>query len=71
MVIGGAGFIGSHVVEELLREDVGQVVMYANFTRGTHENLAEALREPRVKVYELGGDVLHADILSTALKGVD
>lgn len=70
MVIGGAGFIGSHVVEELLREDVGQVVIYDNFARRTHENLAGALRGPRVKVYELGGDVLQADILSTALKGV-
>lgn len=71
LVIGGAGFIGSHVVEELLREDVGQVIVYDNFTRGTHENLAEALRDPRVKIYELGGDVLHADILSTAMQGVD
>lgn len=70
-VIGGAGFIGSHVVEELLREDVAQVIVYDNFTRGTHENLAEALRDPRVKIYELGGDILHADILATALKGMD
>ena len=70
-VIGGAGFIGSHVVEELLREDVAQVIVYDNFTRGTHENLADALRDPRVKIYELGGDILHADILATALKGMD
>ena len=34
LVIGGAGFIGSHVVGELLKTDVGQVVVYDNFARG-------------------------------------
>lgn len=71
LVIGGAGFIGSHVTEELLREDVREVVVYDNFTRGSHENLAVALRDPRARIYELGGDILHPDILSAAMKGVD
>ena len=34
LVIGGAGFIGSHVVSELLKTDIGQVVVYDNLTRG-------------------------------------
>ena len=34
LVIGGAGFIGSHVVAELLRTDVGQILIYDNFARG-------------------------------------
>ncbi len=42
LVIGGAGLIGSHVVEKLLAEDVKEVIVYDNFCRGTHENLAEA-----------------------------
>ncbi|TMQ28799.1 MAG: NAD-dependent epimerase/dehydratase family protein, partial [Nitrospirae bacterium] len=71
LVIGGAGFIGSHVTEELLREDVAEVVVYDNFTRGSHENLADALRDPRCKIFEFGGDVLHTDILNVATKGVD
>jgi len=71
LVIGGAGFIGSHVTEELLKEDVSQVVVYDNFTRGRIENLELALRDPRVKIFELGGDILHADILNDATKGVE
>ena len=71
LVIGGAGFIGSHVVEELTREDVAEIIVYDNFTRGTMANLAEALNDPRVRVFELGGDVLHTDILAEAMKETD
>lgn len=71
VVVGGAGLIGSHTVDRLLREDVGQVVIYDNFARGRQENLAEALKDPRVSVYEVGGDILHTDILDSALKGAD
>ncbi len=31
LVIGGAGLIGSHVVEELLKEDIKEVIVYDNF----------------------------------------
>ncbi|MBL4577083.1 MAG: NAD-dependent epimerase/dehydratase family protein, partial [Flavobacteriales bacterium] len=34
LVIGGAGFIGSHIVDQLLLEDVKEVIIYDNFTRG-------------------------------------
>jgi UDP-glucose 4-epimerase len=71
VVIGGAGLIGSHTVEALTREDVGEVVVYDNFVRGTAENLATALRDDRVKVFEAGGDICHTDILDAALKGAD
>jgi UDP-glucose 4-epimerase len=71
VVIGGAGLIGSHVVDELVGEDVGEIVVFDNFSRGTQENLAGALRDDRVRVYELGGDILRTDILDSALKGAD
>lgn len=71
LLIGGAGLIGSHTVDELLNEDVGEVIIYDNFTRGREENIAQALKDPRVKVYEFGGDLLHRDILDTAMKGID
>lgn len=66
-VIGGAGFIGSHVVDELLTRDVKQVIVYDNFCRGTVDNLSDALRDPRVRIFEAGGDILQSDILSAAV----
>jgi UDP-glucose 4-epimerase len=71
VVIGGAGLIGSHTVDQLLRDDVGQVVIYDNFVRGSVENLALALRDPRVKIHEAGGDIMQSDILQSALNGAD
>jgi nucleoside-diphosphate-sugar epimerase len=71
VVIGGAGLIGSHVVDELVKDDVGEVVIYDNFVRGTHENLADALKDPRVKIHDVGGDILHTDILDSALDKAD
>ncbi|MBN1213686.1 MAG: SDR family NAD(P)-dependent oxidoreductase [candidate division Zixibacteria bacterium] len=71
LVIGGAGLIGSHVVEELLKEDIKEVIIYDNFCRGTHENLEQALKDPRCRIYEIGGDILQTDILNTAVKNID
>jgi nucleoside-diphosphate-sugar epimerase len=71
VVIGGAGLIGSHVVEALLREDVREVVIYDNFVRGRMENLAGALADSRCTVYPHGGDICQTDVLRDALEGAD
>lgn len=71
VVVGGAGLIGSHTVDRLLKEDIGEVVIYDNFVRGTRENLTEALKDPRVRVYDVGGDVMQSDILQSAFEGAD
>jgi UDP-glucose 4-epimerase len=71
LVIGGAGLIGSHTVDALLKQDVGEVVIYDNFVRGRPENLADALKDPRVKVFDVGGDICQTDILDAALEGID
>ncbi len=71
VVIGGAGLIGSHTVDALVREDVREIVVYDNFVRGTEENLAAALADPRVHIFDIGGDIGQQDILNAALKGAD
>ena len=71
LVIGGAGLIGSHTVDALLKEDVKEVIVYDNFVRGRMENLLHARKDPRFKVYDIGGDILQADILESAMQGID
>lgn len=71
LVIGGAGLIGSHTVDELLKEDVAEIRIYDNFTRGSRENLATALKDPRVTIFPSGGDIMHRDILNAAMKDID
>ena len=71
VVIGGAGLIGSHIVDRLTREDVAEIVIYDNFARGVLENLDTSLKDPRVRVYEVGGDIGQTDILNAALKNAD
>jgi UDP-glucose 4-epimerase len=71
LVVGGAGLIGSHVVEELLKEDIKEVIVYDNFCRGTHDNLKQAMKDPRCRIFEIGGDILQTDILDAAMKEAD
>lgn len=71
LLIGGAGFIGSQTVDELLNEDVAEIRIYDNFTRGSLENLSDALKDPRVNIFPLGGELLHRDILEAAMKDID
>jgi UDP-glucose 4-epimerase len=71
LVIGGAGLIGSHTVDALLKEPVSEIRVFDNFTRGSMENLSDALRDPRVTVCPMGGDILHSDVLAKAMEGID
>ncbi|MBK7358151.1 MAG: NAD-dependent epimerase/dehydratase family protein [Saprospiraceae bacterium] len=71
VVIGGSGFIGSFVVQELLKHPVAEVVIYDNFTRGKKEYLTESLKDPRCSIFSHGGDIRDVDILDAALKGKD
>lgn len=71
LVIGGAGFIGSYVVAELLKEDVAEVVVYDNLARGKKEYLTESLKDSRCSFFPVGGDIRETDILNDAIKGKD
>ena len=65
LVTGGAGFIGSHIVEELLREGI-KVIVYDNFSIGKEEDIPKSTR---IKVIK--GDILDFNKLNDAMKNVD
>lgn len=69
LVIGGAGFIGSHIVDQLLAEPVREIVVFDNFVRGTRDNLADALRDDRVRVVE--GSITDRDALAAVMRDMD
>jgi len=71
LVIGGAGFIGSFVVTELLKYPVKEVVIYDNFARGNKQYLEEQLKDERCSIFPFGGDIRETDILDTAVQGKD
>lgn len=71
LVVGGAGFIGSHLVEQLLDASAKHVRIYDNFSRGARANLQQALVDPRAEIFADGGDILHYDTLLRAMEGMD
>lgn len=68
LVTGGAGFIGSNIVKELLRQ--GQEVRALdNFATGKRENILPLLKNPKLTLIE--GDLRSFHIARAAVKGVD
>ena len=68
-LIGGAGLVGSHVVDALLSEPVSEIVIVDNFVRGTRANLREAARDPRVRIVE--ASMTDRAAIERELKGID
>ena len=69
LVTGGAGLIGSHIVDLLVRERVAGVTVVDNFTRGRSENLSWAMDNGPVTIVK--GDVRDVDLLAKVMQGVD
>jgi nucleoside-diphosphate-sugar epimerase len=69
LVTGGAGLVGSHIVDQLLAEGVEKVVVLDNFIRGRWENLEAALHSDRVQVVE--GDVRDNEVVRRCTDGCD
>ena len=70
LITGGAGFIGSHIVDELARR--GECVrVLDNFSTGKHGNLQSAISYQRSRVEVIEGDIRDLGTLHQAMHGVD
>jgi UDP-glucose 4-epimerase len=69
LVTGGAGTIGSTIVDQLLEAGAAEVRVLDNLVRGRVENLTEAMRSGRVDLIK--GDIRDVDDVRRATSGVD
>jgi UDP-glucose 4-epimerase len=69
LVTGGAGLIGSHIVDQLIDAGARRVVVLDNLTRGTLANLAGALRRGPVELCRL--DIRDAAAIAPCFAGID
>jgi UDP-glucose 4-epimerase len=69
LVTGGAGFIGSTIVDQLMDAGAGEVIVLDNFVRGTWSNLASARDRGGVKVIK--GDICDAALVDDLTAGTD
>jgi UDP-N-acetylglucosamine 4-epimerase len=69
LVTGGAGFIGSHIVEHLLNNGAKKVRVLDNFSNGFRKNIAAFVTHPAFELVE--GDIRHLADCKSACEGVD
>ncbi len=69
VVIGGAGLVGSYIVDQLIQEPVREIVVYDNFVRGTQSNLANAIKSDKVRV--VAASMTNRVTLRHELEGAD
>lgn len=68
-ITGGAGFIGSYVVEELLQLEPSKVIILDNLIRGTHHNMKNFSANPSVEFIE--GDIRDYALLESCIQRAD
>src|SRR5260221_14373180 len=69
LATGGAGTIGSTIVDQLAAAEADGIVVLDNFVRGRRENLAAALRTGKVQVVD--GDIRDRDLVRSLMPGID
>ncbi len=69
LVTGGAGFVGSHLVDALTREGAAEVIALDNMVRGNPQNLSSALATGRVRLVE--GDIRDQALVASLVDGCD
>ena len=69
LVTGGAGFIGSYVIEELLPLQPKKIIIIDNLIRGGLANMKKFLHNPTVEFHK--GDIRDLDLLEHCIEGTD
>lgn len=69
LITGGAGLIGSHIADLLVKQSKAEIVILDNFVRGRRENLRWALTHGRVEIIE--GNIRDATLVHEVMGGVD
>ncbi|MGH9585092.1 MAG: NAD-dependent epimerase/dehydratase family protein [Bryobacteraceae bacterium] len=69
LITGGAGLIGSHIADLLAGEDLEEIIVLDDFSRGRHENLAQASRQANVRIID--GDIRDRALLRELMRDVD
>jgi UDP-glucose 4-epimerase len=69
LITGGAGLVGSHIADLLVKEGVSEIIILDNFTRGCMANLAWAKENGPLVVID--GDIRDRKLLSEVMQGVD
>lgn len=69
LITGGAGLVGSHIADLLVRENVSEIIILDNFVRGRRENLAWAMANGNIHIVE--GDIRDVKLLQEVMAGVD
>jgi UDP-glucose 4-epimerase len=69
LVTGGAGFIGSYVIEELIPLEPKKIIIIDNFIRGSRANMKNFQQNPRIEFHE--GDIRDNNLLEKCIAGTD
>lgn len=70
LVIGGAGFIGSHVVRRLIHEETtADIYIYDNFSSGKRDHLRDLLDNQKLHIIE--GEIKDTNRLEKTMEGTD
>ncbi|MGF9764499.1 NAD-dependent epimerase/dehydratase family protein [Microvirga sp. 0TCS3.31] len=69
LVTGGAGFVGSHIVDLLVQSGCSEIIVIDNMVRGRLENLSEAMAKGSVYIVE--GDIRDTALMKSLVEGTD
>ncbi|MEA5529988.1 SDR family NAD(P)-dependent oxidoreductase [Dolichospermum sp. UHCC 0684] len=69
LITGGAGLVGSHIADLLVKEGVAEIIVLDNFTRGCRDNLAWTQANGHLVI--VNGDIRDRQLLADIMQGVD